>query len=129
MKGTLSVKEYSLGEIANNSLNAELKLILYDALSKQIPQYGNIQLKESEEAKDTLSVEIKDYHRKEDAYDAAGNILSYRYSLSIDYIASNKRFPVNAVKSFNSSLGEAECKDSISNESVKQFIDKLRGDF
>lgn len=94
-----------------------------------MPQYGNIEILETGDAKDTLSVEIKEYSRKEDAYDGKGNILSYRYSLFVEYIASNKKMLVSSIKTFDSSLSEEECKDSIANESVKGFIDKLRGDF
>ena len=129
MKGTLSVKEYFLSGIENNSLNAELKPIMYDAVTKQMKNYGNIDIIEEGTSKDTLSLDIKNYSRKEDAYDASGNILSYSYSLLVDYTASAKKMNISVLKVFDSKLTESECKDSIVNESVKAFIDKLRGDF
>ncbi len=129
VKGTLSVREYFLSGIENSSLNAELKQIMYDALIKQMKQYGNINIVEDKPSKDTLSAEIKDYKRKEDAYDVSGNILSYVYSINVDFIASSKKISVNTNKIFDAKLSESECKDSIVNESVKALIDKLRGDF
>jgi len=129
VKGTLSVKEYFLSGIENTSLNAELKPLIYDALIKQMKNYGNIDIIEEGVTKDTLFLNIKNYSRKEEAYDVSGNILTYSYSMVIEYTASSKRMDISVFRVFDAKLTEAECKDSIANESVKSFIDKLRSDF
>jgi len=129
MRGTLSVRDYFLIPIENSSMNAEMKIKLYDSLQRQMVQYGGINLHESGDYRDTLAAEIKDYRRSEDAYDNSGNILSYRYSLSVDYTASGKKMAVSSVKILDAALTEDECKDSVADESVRNLIDKLRGDF
>lgn len=128
-KGSMPYNKLYIGNVENSSYNAELKGITYNALIKQLQEYGNIEPVVSGSLKDTLNVRIADYSRSADTYDTQGNILGYSYSFLADFNVSGKMYNIRAVKLFSKDIDEPSCQDSVANEAVKLFLDRLRGDF
>lgn len=117
-------KDINASDIINRTYYAGLSEKAENAVYSQFPQYGNVSV--NGESSNSMIITIIDYSRETANYDAQGNIISYMYSLRADFDVNNETKTIHVRRTLSSEITEEQCQDSLMNDLVRNFIDKIR---
>ena len=124
VKGSLPYRDIAVKQIINNSYYDILSEISNQAIYDIFPQYASVQIKDNSE--NVLTMTINEYERIPSNYDDNGNIINYDYLLKTLFSINEDAKPVNIRRNMPAELTEEQCRDSIVNDAVKNYIDKIR---